>query len=193
MGNWGMKMKWKTLLLCSILWTLLGLAFGGCRPTTPAAPSVPSFQLTSTAFSAGQPIPAIYTCDGQDISPPLQWTDPPTGTKAFALIAEDPDAPAGTWIHWVLYGLPATARQLPEAVPSEGQLPDGSRHGRNSWQRLGYGGPCPPSGTHRYFFRLYALDVPLDLAAGASKKQLLGAMEGHILAVAELMGTYSRK
>lgn len=193
MGKARLNMKWHTLLLCSMVGMLLGLAIGGCRPTTPAAPSVPSFQLTSTAFSAGQPIPAIYTCDGQDISPPLQWTEPPAGTKAFALIVEDPDAPAGTWIHWVLYGLPATARQLSEAMPSEGQLADGSRHGRNSWQKLGYGGPCPPSGTHRYFFRLYALDVPLDLAAGASKKQLLAAMEGHILAMAELMGTYSRK
>ena len=149
-------------------------------------------ELTSTAFAPGEPIPRKYTCDGEDISPLLQWSDPPQGTKSFTLIADDPDAPVGTWVHWVLYNLPAETRALPEAVPPDADLPDGSRHGQNSWPRLGYGGPCPPSGTHRYFFKLYALDTVLDLKSGASKKQLLQAMEGHILGQAELMGLYTR-
>ena len=111
----------------------------------------------------------------------------------MALIADDPDAPIGTWVHWVLYNLPVEARALPEAVPSDAELPDGSRHGKNGWGRLDYGGPCPPSGTHRYVFKLYALDTVLDLKAGASKKKVLEAVEGHILAQAELMGVYSRQ
>jgi Raf kinase inhibitor-like YbhB/YbcL family protein len=152
-----------------------------------------SFELTSTAFAPGDSIPGKYTCDGEDISPPLQWSDPPQGTRSFALIADDPDAPVGTWVHWVLYNLPAEARTLSEAVPSDADLSDGSRNGQNGWRRLGYGGPCPPSGTHRYFFKLYALDTLLDLAVGANNKQLLGAMEGHILAQAELMGVYTRQ
>jgi Raf kinase inhibitor-like YbhB/YbcL family protein len=151
------------------------------------------FELTSTAFTQGEPIPVKYTCDGEDVSPPLEWGDPPHGTHSFALINDDPDAPVGTWDHWILYNLPDEARTLPEAVPSDAELPDGSRHGQNSWRRLGYGGPCPPSGTHRYFFKLYALDTTLDLASGANKKQLLQAMEGHILGQAELIGVYTRK
>ncbi len=148
-----------------------------------------TFQLTSGAFAPGQPIPAKYSCDGQDSSPPLQWTDPPAGTRSFTLIMDDPDAPAGVWDHWLLFNLPADTRSLAEqATP-----PAGSRGGRNSWGRTGYGGPCPPRGTHRYFFKLYALDTSLELAAGATKKELLQAMEGHLLAQAELMGTYARK
>ena len=150
------------------------------------------FDLMSTAFAPGESIPRKYTCDGEDISPPLQWSDPPQDTQSFALIADDPDAPVGTWVHWVLYNLPAETRTLPEAVPPDADLPDGSRHGKNSWPRLGYGGPCPPSGTHRYFFKLYALDAVLDLDAGASKEQLLQAMEGHILGQAEFMGVHTR-
>jgi len=152
-----------------------------------------SFELTSPAFAHGETIPCKYTCDGEDISPPLRWSDPPQGTQSLALIADDPDAPIGTWVHWVLYNLPAETRGLPEAIPPDADLPDGSRHGRNSWRRLGYGGPCPPSGTHRYFFKLYALDTVLDLVASASKKQLLRTMERHILAQAELMGVYARQ
>ena len=150
-------------------------------------------ELTSTAFAPGKPIPRLYTCDGEDTSPPLQWGDPPQNTQSFALIADDPDAPVGTWVHWVLYNLPAEARALPEAIASDAELPDGSRHGKNSWRRPGYGGPCPPGGTHRYFFKLYALDTVLGLAAGATKKQLLQAMDGHILAQTEVMGVYARK
>jgi len=152
-----------------------------------------AFELTSTAFVEGEPIPSKYTCDGEDISPPLQWRDPPEGTRSFALIVDDPDAPIGTWVHWVLYNLPAGTRNLAEAIPPDAELSDGSRHGNSSWRRLGYGGPCPPRGTHRYFFKLYALDTVLDLKAGANKKKLLRAMEGHILSQTELMGVYSRR
>jgi hypothetical protein len=151
-----------------------------------------AFELTSPAFTSGAAIPRQYTCDGKNISPPFQWNDPPSDTQSFALIADDPDAPIGTWVHWVLFNVPASTRTLPEAVPPEAVLSDGSRHGRNSWRRLGYGGPCPPSGTHRYFFKLYALDTALTLSAGASKEQLLQAMQGHILMQTELMGVYTR-
>lgn len=150
------------------------------------------FELTSDAFAPGEAIPRQYTCDGDDISPPLAWSSPPPGVQSFALIADDPDAPMGVWIHWVLYNLPAHVRSLPEAVPATAELPDGSRHGKNSWQRLDYGGPCPPSGAHRYFFKLYALDTLLDLDVDAGKETLLRAIEGHILAQAELVGVYSR-
>ncbi|MGB9879525.1 MAG: YbhB/YbcL family Raf kinase inhibitor-like protein, partial [Anaerolineae bacterium] len=120
-----------------------------------------------------------------------QWSEPPPGTKSFALIVDDPDARG--WVHWLLYNLPARARILPEAVPASAELPDGSRQGRNSWGKLQYGGPCPPSGTHRYSFRLYALDTVLDLPAGANAATLQRAMDGHVLAQAELIGLYSRK
>lgn len=152
-----------------------------------------TFNLRSTAFASGELIPRKYTCDGEDISPQLEWDDLTDNVQSFALICDDPDAPVGTWIHWVLYNMPAETRVLPEAIPADADLADSSRHGKNSWGRLGYGGPCPPSGTHRYFFRLYALDRLLDLAAGASQKQLLQAMEGHILAQAELVGRYTRQ
>ena len=151
-----------------------------------------SFEITSTAFGPGEPIPPRYTCDGEDVSPPLGWGDPPPGTQSLALICDDPDAPAGTWVHWVLYNLPAGTRSLPAAIPADADPPNGGRHGENSGRRVGYGGPCPPSGTHRYFFKLYALDAALDLTAGASKEQLLQAMEGHVLAQTEFMGTYTR-
>jgi len=186
--------------LCLSIALLISVA-SDCRPGAPPSPS-PSpeeggpemtMELTSTAFAQGEPIPRKYTCDGEDISPPLRWSDPPQGTQSFALIADDPDAPMGTWVHWVLYNLPAEARTLPEGIPAQAELPGGGQHGQNSWRRLDYGGPCPPSGTHRYFFKLYALDTALDLDPGASKEQLLKAMEGHILAHAELMGTYARQ
>jgi Raf kinase inhibitor-like YbhB/YbcL family protein len=148
-----------------------------------------AFELTSPAFAPGQPIPAKYTCDGQDISPPLQWHDAPQGTQSFALIMDDPDAPAGDWVHWLLFNLPADLRELPENAA----LPQGSQEGKNSWGRFEYGGPCPPRGTHRYFFKLYALNTTLDRATGNSKAQLLKAMERQTLAQAELMGIYTRQ
>ena len=152
-----------------------------------------SLSITSTAFKQGERIPSKYTCDGSDVSPGLEWSDVPDSTRSFTIIADDPDAPVGTWIHWVLYNVPGETRTLPEAVPPDANLPDGSRQGKNSWGRPGYGGPCPPGGTHRYFFKLYALDTVLELPSGVSKDDLLKAMKGHILAEAELMGVYSRK
>lgn len=151
-----------------------------------------TIELTSPAFAQGQPIPVTYTCKGEDISPALAWGEPPAGTQSFALIMDDPDAPVGTWVHWVLFNIPASARGLPETFPTDASLPDGSLSGKNSWGRTGYGGPCPPSGTHRYFFKLYALDEPLAINAGADKGELEKAMVGHILATAELMGTFSK-
>jgi Raf kinase inhibitor-like YbhB/YbcL family protein len=151
-----------------------------------------AIQLTSTAFCDGAMIPIRYTCDGEDVSPPLSWSGLPAGTRYLTLICDDPDAPVGTWDHWVLFNIPATATGLPEDVPAKASLDDGSVHGNNSWGRPGYGGPCPPGGTHRYFFKLYALDTELNLKTGATKSQLVKAMEGHILAQGQLMGKYRR-
>ena len=150
------------------------------------------FALTSPAFAQAQPIPAQYTCDGENLSPPLLWTEPPAGTQSFALISDDPDAPVGTWVHWVIYNLPPETRQLDEGVPPDPELPNGARQGMTDFRRPWYGGPCPPSGTHRYFFKLYALKSTIDLPPRATKSQLEAAMEGRILAAAELMGTYQR-
>ena len=151
-----------------------------------------AIQLTSTAFSDGAMIPKRFTCDGEDVSPPLSWSGLPAGTGSLALICDDPDAPVGTWDHWVLFNIPAPATGLPEDVPAKASLDDGSVHGNNSWGRPGYGGPCPPGGTHRYFFKLYALDIELNLKPGATKSQLVKAMEGHILDQGQLMGKYRR-
>ncbi len=155
-----------------------------------------AFSVTSTAFKEGASIPVKHTCDGADVSPPLAWSGAPAGTGAFALIADDPDAPAGTWVHWVLYDLPGTASQLPENVAKTELPPElgGATQGKNDFRRTGYGGPCPPPGpAHRYFFKLYALDTPLRLKPGAAKQDLEAAMKGHILATAQLMGTYARQ
>ena len=153
-----------------------------------------TIQLTSSAFAEGQPIPTKYTCDGEDISPPLKWGNIPQGAKSLALICDDPDAPVGTWVHWVLYDLPATVTELPERVPATETISTGANQGVNDFKRIGYGGPCPPRGNpHRYFFKLHALDVVLQLKAKATKKDLVRAMEGHILAEGQLMGTYKRK
>lgn len=149
------------------------------------------FNLTSESFLEGEPIPSQYTCDGEDVSPPLVWSGVPDNTSSFALIMDDPDAPVGTWVHWVLFNLPGNATALNVGLPAEAELPDGSQQGTNSWGRLGYGGPCPPSGTHRYYFKLYALDTSLELGESATKEDVLAAMEGHILMKTELMGTYS--
>ncbi len=150
-------------------------------------------ELKSKAFEPGGLIPAKYTCDGEDISPPLDWSDPPAGTQSIALISDDPDAPVGTWVHWVVWNIPGSARALDENLPKKESLPNGARQGTTDFRRVGYGAPCPPSGTHRYFFKLYALDTTLNLPASTTKKDLEQAMQGHILGQAELIGKYRRR
>jgi Raf kinase inhibitor-like YbhB/YbcL family protein len=152
--------------------------------------------LTSPAFAPGADVPVLFTCEGSDISPPLEWTGVPDGTKSLVLIVDDPDAPDPrapkmTWVHWVLYNLPASATGLPEGVGPK-DLPPGTREGTNDWKRTGYGGPCPPIGRHRYFHKLYALDVELPNLGTPAKAEVEAAMEGHVLAQAELMGTYRK-
>jgi len=149
-------------------------------------------KITSSVFEEGGMIPEKYTCDGIDVSPPLAWASVPESTKTLALICDDPDAPMGTWVHWVLFNLPASINELPESVPTDEELENGAKQGRNDFRRIGYGGPCPPSGTHRYYFKLYALDTEINLEAGAKKSQLMESMEGHILAEGQLMGRYKR-
>jgi Raf kinase inhibitor-like YbhB/YbcL family protein len=152
-----------------------------------------AFGLSSSAFQANLAIPKKYTCDGADTSVPLTWTDPPSGVKSFALIADDPDAPRGTWVHWVLYDLPADTTGLEEGVPTKETLQNGASQGRNDFGKIGYGGPCPPPGpAHHYHFKLYALADQIRLKPGATKQQVLDAMKGHILGQAELVGTYKR-
>jgi Raf kinase inhibitor-like YbhB/YbcL family protein len=152
-----------------------------------------SLSLTSTAFQPGAAIPKPHTGDGADRSPPLRWSEPPPGTSSLALICDDPDAPRGTWVHWVLFNLPAQSRELEEGVPTAGLLGNGAKQGTNDFGKVGYGGPAPPGGNpHRYFFKLYALDTVLDLPAGSSRAQLENAMKGHVLAEGQLMGTYQR-
>ncbi len=152
-----------------------------------------SIIITSSAFEDNGLIPAQYTCDGADISPPLQWEGVPEGTGSIALICDDPDAPMGTWVHWVIFDLPAETRELGENVPTDGTLPNGAKQGITDFGRTGYGGPCPPGGTHRYFFKIYALDTEIDLTPGATKSDLLEAMEGHILGQGQLVGKYKRQ
>jgi len=151
------------------------------------------FTLSSPDFSNGQEIPKKFTCDAGDVSPTLSWSGPPAGTISFALIADDPDAPAGTWTHWILYDLPVATKNLPESVPKVDVLTTGGKQGRNDFQKIGYGGPCPPPGKpHRYFFRLYALDEAVNLKPGIGRADVERAMQGHILKVAEWIGTYKR-
>ena len=150
-------------------------------------------KITSSAFEEGGLIPPKYTCDGADISPPLRWDAVAEGTKSIALICDDPDAPMGSFVHWVLFNLPAETRELPENIPADQILAGGAKQGISDFGRIGYGGPCPPSGVHRYFFKIYALDTDIDLAAGAGKAELLKAMEGHILSQGQLIGKYKRQ
>jgi Raf kinase inhibitor-like YbhB/YbcL family protein len=151
-------------------------------------------QLSSSAFEPGSPIPVQYTCDNSNVSPPLEWTGVPPAAKSLALIVDDPDAPGGTWVHWVLYDLPAASAALPEAVSRTQYAVAGSKQGLNDFGHLGYGGPCPPPGKpHRYHFKLYALDAELPLGPGAKKSQVEEAMKGHVVGQAELMGLYQRR
>jgi Raf kinase inhibitor-like YbhB/YbcL family protein len=149
-------------------------------------------KLTSAAFREGDYIPKKYTCDGENVSPPLEWGGIPAETKSIALICDDPDAPMGTWVHWVIFNIPSSTNKLSEKIPSDKVLEDGATQGNNDFRKIGYGGPCPPDGTHRYFFKIYALDKRIELAPGATKAELLHEMNGHILAEGKLMGRYSR-
>ncbi len=153
---------------------------------------VETMKMESSVFSEGGMIPEKYSCDGDDMSPPLAWSGIPAHTISLALICDDPDAPAGTWVHWVVFNIPPQSTGFKESVTADKKLADGSVQGTNDFRNIGYGGPCPPGGTHRYFFKLYALDTKLELEAGATKWQLVQAMKGHVLAEAQLMGKYKR-
>jgi Raf kinase inhibitor-like YbhB/YbcL family protein len=177
--------KAKVGLVC-----LAGAAGFLARPSGGAAVSL---ELQSPDFTAGGNIPKQFTCDGANISPALSWNAPPAATQSFVLIADDPDAPVGTWVHWVIFDLPANLRALPQDFPKNEQSADGSRQGRNDFGKIGYGGPCPPPGKpHRYFFKLYALEAKLNLMPGATKKDVERAMQGNILAQSEYTGRFSR-
>lgn len=191
---------WILLLQLILLLLLLLVApfIAGCRSSDPPAAHATAgavaapITLSSTSLKDGR-IPKLFTCDGNDTSPPLTWTAPPSGTRSLVLTVTDPDAPGGTFTHWVLFNLPANTNGLPAGVPSQGQLTDGSRQGKNDFGKPGYGGPCPPSGsTHRYFFDLFALDNNLDLPSGATRAQLEDSIGTHVLARSKLMARYGR-
>jgi hypothetical protein len=190
-----------SILFFSLAFAIAAAQEPPTRPPPKVAPKFPpkgglamTFKISTTAFDPGAAIPKKFTCDGPDVSPALAWNEPPVGTQSFALICDDPDAPVGTWVHWVLFDLPASSRALPEDTPKSDELPGGARQGRNDFRKIGYGGPCPPRGpAHRYYFKLYALDAKLALKSGATKADVERAMAGHILAQAELMGRYQRQ
>ncbi len=180
-------------LLLFALFLLMPCACSVAEPTENMEGGSETMEIQSSAFKEGDRIPRKHTCDAEDVSPQLSWTAPPNGTKSLALICDDPDAPVGTWVHWVLFNLSPDTRGLPEAVPDGEQVMGGASHGRNDFGGLGYGGPCPPPGpAHRYFFKLYAVDTKLALNAGATKADVVQAMKGHILAEGQLMGQYGR-
>ncbi len=185
-------------LCCVFLFPILLATVASCGNSEPRSAhaqgtSLSGFRIGSAAFKEGAAIPARFTCEGENVSPPLEWTEPPGGARSFALIVDDPDAPAGVWTHWVVYNLPAQARAMDENMPKQAELPGGGLQGQNSFGRMGYGGPCPPPGNaHRYFFRLYALDTLLSLEPGAAKEDVLAAAKGHIVGEARLMGRFKR-
>lgn len=177
---------------------MLPFVFCGCEKEEKPSDSVReeaekmTIKVTSPAFEEGGMIPYKYTSDGENVSPPLKWEAVPNGTKCIALISDDPDAPMGTWVHWVMWNIPVDVRELAENVPPDVDLLDGSRQGVTDFGRHGYGGPSPPSGTHRYYFKIYALDTKLDVPSSSKKADLLKAMEGHVIAEGQLMGKYKR-
>ena len=184
------RLGWGALALASL--AVFACSGDDDEPAVDAGVSA-GIVVTSTAFSEGTAIPIRYTCDDDDVSPPLSWTGVPEGTRSLALISDDPDA-RGTWVHWVLYGIPVGVDGLSEAVVAADVTAMGAKDGTNDFKKLGYGGPCPPKGSpHRYLFKIFALDVELDLDGGAEKKELLEAIEGHVLASGQLMGTYQRQ
>jgi len=185
-----MSAQIKTIFAAALLGCLL-TAVGADNSQTNGVPM--KIQITTTAFAEGQPIPEKHAFENKDLSPALQWSGVPPAAKSLALICDDPDAPMGTWVHWVIYDLPPTTSGLPEGLAKSVELPDGVKQGVNDYKKTGYGGPCPPPGKpHRYFFKLYALDAMTGLKAGVTKKDLLKAMEGHVLAEGQLMGTFQR-
>ena len=153
---------------------------------------VMDIKISSPAFQDGGMIPKLYSCDDKNISPPLNWSNLPPETKSIAIIVDDPDAPVGTWVHWVIYNISPDTSSLEEAVPAEKILPNGAYQGKNDWGRIGYGGPCPPGGTHRYFFKIYALDSVPELKPGINKAELLKAINGHIISEGKIIGKYKR-
>jgi Raf kinase inhibitor-like YbhB/YbcL family protein len=189
----------RTALGLSIIILLLPAC--GRSPSTesilPEDPKLNTIRLQSPAFTGGGTIPKLYTCDGKDVSPPLAWSGVPEVARSLALICEDPDAPRGAWTHWVIFDIPATVKELGEGVPALERVevtPGGEAalQGKNDFKKTGYGGPCPPSGTHRYFFRIYSLDTGLGLGSGTTRQDLLRSIMGHVLAEGELMGRYAR-
>jgi Raf kinase inhibitor-like YbhB/YbcL family protein len=197
-----MKGKWlcggytgRRVALWMMLLAITAAGLINCSPGDSALPDEGemTLSLSSSVFQDGDSIPTKYTCDGQDVSPPLAWREPPAGTQSFVLIMDDPDAPGGVFTHWLVFKLPADSRELAEAVPPQNELANGALQGKNDFGKIGYSGPCPPSGaTHHYRFTIYALDQPLDLMAGVSRKQVLDAITGHILAWGQLIGMYQR-
>ena len=183
-GEWFRQVFWRVAA-----GILVVVALPGCRASNVKGGTM---NLTSTSFQGNQ-IPAKFTCNGAGISPQLSWSEPPAGTASFALIVTDPDAPGRTFVHWVIYDLPAETRELLEGMPGLGQLTNGSRQGHNDFGEIGYGGPCPPGNSaHHYHFALYALDAKLNLPTGAARAQVEAAMQGHILARGKLIGLYQR-
>lgn len=185
------------LLVLLMLVAAVGCAQPRARQETLSATPAPqtsdgSIKLTSTAFKEGEPIPRQYTCTGVNVSPSLEWSGVPKSAKTLVIVADDPDAPSGTWVHWVLYNLPADNIGMVENLPATDELRAGGFQGKNDFGKIGYGGPCPPSGTHRYFFKIYALDNELPLKAGATKAEVEKAMEGHVVAQGQLIGTYKK-
>jgi Raf kinase inhibitor-like YbhB/YbcL family protein len=174
---------------------LISLVARKRNTTTSKGEKTVNILITSDAFLEGEEMPTKYTCDGDDLSPGLRWSDIPPNTKSLALICEDPDAPSGTFTHWVLFDLPPTVTELPEGVSTAKRLANGAVQGQNDFNRVGYGGPCPPPNDsgHRYYFRIYALDIELQLQGGARREDVVPAMVGHVLATGHLMGTYKRK
>jgi len=184
------------VLVAAVAIVLVGVYFATLTPPTPqlteSSQSTFGMVLTSSAFQDGGRIPQKYTCDGENTSPPLSWTGAPEGTKTFALIVDDPDAPGGTFTHWVIFNIPATEDNLPASIPNTPTLSAGVMQGINGAGKIGYAGPCPPSGVHHYVFTLYALDTTLNLQPGSTKQDTLNSMQGHILAQTQITGLYSK-
>jgi hypothetical protein len=184
-----MKIRWMLFFIAlSVVFCEIGMQTGFSEREGYAM----ELDIRSSAFEEGELIPIKYTCDGEDVSPPLSWTQPPKEAKSMVLICDDPDAPMGTWVHWVLFGLSPDTLELAEGISHEKDVLGGAKQGLNDFRKYGYGGPCPPGGTHRYFFKLYAVDTHVSLNAGATKNEVLNAIKGHILAEGQLMGRYSR-